>query len=225
MAVFDPMPAQARAGMARLRLDRVLDRLTAATEEFVASERAFRSAARKTLAGIDLTDLEAQAEAGHNDLGHQHLNEALTEIANLSSVARGDRDQFNAAFAGAEGRQRIANARTAFAGQLAAHDLAPADMQEILSRWDTEAGQVTSFDSVVTTLQQRTSELRDVRSQPNRGREAGSVPLWKMILIAATIAASLAVVIACFVWFGCAWIAVYISWYAPSLAATINMGC
>lgn len=225
MAVFNPVPAAARAGMARLSLDTVLDSITAATEEFVASEQAYRSAARKSLIGAAVTDVEAQAENMHNELGLQHLDRAVTQIANMNNVNQADKGRASSWLASPDGRQAVANSRQQFLELLAGHDIATDDFQEVTGRWDAEAAQITSFEGLVTVLNQRTAEVRNLRSQPNRGREAGSLPAWKITMIAIVIAASLGAVIACFVWFACTWIMAYLAWASPSTAAVINMGC
>lgn len=225
MAVFEPVPASARGGIARLRLDRVLDSVMAATEEFVASEKAYRNAHRKALIGAELTDLEAQAENAHNELGLHHLATALNEIDNMNNVGQGDKQQFDRWLAGRERQQAFDRARSSFGEQLAAHDLHPDDMREILDRWDTETRQVTSFESLINVLRQRATEARDLRRQPNRGRESGSLPVWKITVIAIALGVAAGAVVACFVWFGCAWVAAMLSWLAPSLNALIQSGC
>jgi hypothetical protein len=225
MAVFNPVPAAARAGITRLGLDTVLDSIIAATEEFVASEQAHRSAARKGVVGIEVTDIEAQAENAHNARGLQHLNEALGHINAMNNVAQGDKERVSTWMASPEGRQALADSRQSYGRLLAEHDLATDDFQEVMSRWDTEAPQITDFGSLVTVLNQRITQVRDLRSQPNRGREAGSLPAWKIALIAGVIGASLAAVVVCFVFFACAWIMAYLAWASPSTAALINMGC
>lgn len=225
MAVFNPVPAAARGGITRLGLNTVLDSIIAATEEFVASEQAHRSTARRTLAGVEVTEIETQAENAHNDRGLHHLSEALSHINAMNNVAQGDKERVNAWMASPEAQRALRNSRQSFARLLADHDLATDDFQEVMSRWDAEAPQITDFGSLVTVLNQRIARVQDLRSQPTKGREAGSLPAWKIALVASLIVVSLGAVIVCFAFFACAWIMAYLAWASPSTAAIIAMGC
>jgi hypothetical protein len=229
MAIFGDFPAEARDGLGRVGLATVLDGLADAADEFVQSEQAFRREQRVRVIGFVATDSERLAEAQHNAAGLQHLEGALTRIRNVrQQLDAGLVARLDTTVRSEQGRQALASSRGNFAHQLSEQDVPIADFQEILKAWDSQSGQVAAngFSGLLTELEASAARLKEVRNQPNRGREAGSpLPLWKIILIASTILVSLAAVIACFVWFGCGWIMAYLKVYAPALSALILMGC
>jgi len=229
MAVFGTIPVEARDGLGRVGLATPLDSLANAADEFVQSEQAYRKEQRIRLTGFVATDPERLAEAQHNAAGLKHLDEALTYIRNARGQLVPDLlARLDATVRSDQGRQALANGRENFAQLLSQEDLHVPDFQEILAAWDSHLSQVTAagFSGLFEQIEASTARLKEVRSQPNRGREAASpLPLWKIILIACTILVSLGAVIVCFVWFGCGWIMAYLKIYAPALAALVAMGC
>jgi len=93
--------------------------------------------------------------------------------------------------------------------------------------WDRHSQTVTSrgLSGVHDELEATIRRAREVRSQPDRGRARGSIPLWKALIAAGLILVSVASVIACFIWFGCTWVAAYLSIVSPEILALINQGC
>lgn len=228
MAMFADVPAEARDGLGRLGLATVLDEYAGASDEFTQSERVMRRAQRIRSIGFTAVEPELTAEGAHNDEDLKHVEQALVEIRNArTQLDPGLVARINGTVRSDQGRQALARSRENFAQQLTEQDLHLDDFQQILGIWDSQSGQVASggFSVLLDQLEASTLKLRDLRSQPSRGRERGSLPLWKEILIACTILVSLGAVIACFIWSACVWVMAFLGWYAPSLKILVELGC
>lgn len=230
MAIFDqPLPGEARAGLARLGLADAHDAIWAAADEFIQSEQAHRRQLRMSAIEVALTDAQQAEENARNDAGLGHIDRAHAVVQNARAaldpaVLRELDDRIRTA----EGQDALTRARQSFATQFAQHDLDPTEFREVLAEWDRVHQLAVSggLTGVLGDMDSTTAREGELRRGPSRGRESASpLPLWKIILVAAAIGAALAAVIACFVWFGCTWVAPLLQWYAPSLATTVALGC
>src|SRR6266404_1753557 len=180
-----PLPANARDGLGRLGLDQVFDSLWLAAESFVNSEKAFRNTQRLNLVGLALSNDEMAAERKHNDEGIGHLGNALSNLAQAHAhLDAGIGQRIDITTRSDAFRSGLARSRETFVDQLNKQDFHPDDFKQIVDIWDSKAGIVTStgLSGVLNELEATTQKVRDLRSQPDRGRVSGSLPLWKMIL-------------------------------------------
>jgi hypothetical protein len=223
-----PLPTNARDGLGRLGLDQLFDSLWLGAESFVNSEKAFRNTQRLTLVGLALSSDEMAAEGKHNDEGIAHLDNALSQLANARAhLDAGIGQRIDITMRSDAFRGGLARGRDTFVDQLSKQDFHPDDFKQIVDIWDSKAGIVTStgLSGLLNELEATTQRVRDLRSQPDRGRVSGSLPLWKLILVGAVCVGGLGAVISCFTWFGCTWVTAFLQWYAPSLGALVAGGC
>jgi len=231
MALADqPIPAEARDGLSRIGLAVTFDSLLRAGDAFIASEQAFRQSARMRIAGfaVALSATDAQTESSRNNEGLGHLDNVLSGIAQgRTQIDPNLLGRINLMTAGDDFRQALVRARDSFAHQLTTQDLDPEDFQEVLGLLDRHCQMITSrgLSGVFDELEVTTRRVRDLRSQPDRGRASGSIPLWKAALVAGILLASVTGVIACFLFSACAWVIQLLAAVSPPTVALINQGC
>jgi hypothetical protein len=203
------VPAEVKDLLGRVGLSRVFDELRLAGDSFIQSEQTFRKSQRVLAAGFHpaVSQAEGQNEAVHNSDGLAHLATVLSEIANTRrQFDPGMIHRIDMAATTDDFRQAVLRARDNVVHQLIEVDLLPEDFREIVSIWDSHSQHVTSsgLSGVLNHLEETIRRARDVRSQPDRGRQRGSIPMWKAIIIASVLVLALGMVLACFIWAGCA---------------------
>lgn len=141
-------------------------------------------------------------------------------------------DAFAAAFQSDDLRALLQETREDFARQLAAYNFTRTeDFGEVLDVWDELAG--VALDQGAAGLQKRLRELlaefAERRLTDERGTSPASpLPWWKYVVIASILALTIFAVVACFVWFKCAWIKVLIEAAGPITKVVfgiVDRGC
>jgi len=204
-----PVPPEVRDLLVRAGLSSAFDALQLAGDSFIQSEQTFRKSQRILAAGLHPAVSQAGGpdEAAHNDRGLAHLDTVLAEVAKTrSQFDPGLINRINTAATTNDFRQALSRARDNVLHQLTEPDLLPEDFREIVSIWDSQSQNITSsgLSGVFNQLEETTRRARDVRSRPDRGRQRGSIPLWKAIIIGSILVIALGTVLACFIWAACA---------------------
>jgi len=197
------LPVEAKKGLSEIGLDGVFNSLWLAAESFVNSEKALRMVGRlSAVEGLVLSGDEETAETKYNEAGIAHLGNALSQLAQArAQLYPGVIQRLDKATRTDDFRGTLARARTNFMHQLSSQDIQPNDFREIIGIWNSKMGiAANGVSGVLDDLHATIGRVRELRLQPNRGREAGSpLPLWKAILITTIIVIDIGAVIVCFV--------------------------
>jgi hypothetical protein len=231
MALTDqPLPKLAQAGLDRLLLTPVFDNYLFAAEQFVETEQVFRKSERFSAAGFAeaFSENEVRVANSLNDAGLASLDAALDAVRS----ARNDLDpglveEVNRTSTSDDFGQNLTRARESFVDQLLGLDFLKEDFQQIVGLWDRHSQTVSSagLSGLLDELEATTTQLREVRTQPDRGTAPGSIPWWKALVVAGIILVSLGAVIACFIWFACSWVVQYLAFVSPITLELIRQGC
>jgi len=202
------VPAEVRDLLGRAGLSRAFDELRLAGDSFIQSEQTFRKSQRVLAAGFHpaMSQHEGPDEAAHNSKGLTHLDTVLSEIATTRrQFDPGMMNRIDKAATTDDFRQALNRARDNFMHTLIEPDLLPDEFQEIMSIWDSHSQHVTSggLSGVLNHLEENTRRAREVRGRPDRGRQRGSIPMWKAIIIGSILVISIGAILACFIWAGC----------------------
>jgi hypothetical protein len=224
------VPVQVRDLLVRAGLSSGLDELRLAADSFIQSEQTFRKSQRVLAAGFNpaLSQSEGQDESVHNNEGLAHLDKVLSEIANTrNQFDHGLINRINMAATTDEFRKALLRGRDEVVHQLIEQDFLPDDFREIVSIWDSCSQVVTSrgLSGVLDELETTIRSARDVRSRPDRGRQSGSIPVWKAIIVASILVVGLGTVLACFIWAGCAAITEIAGFASSGCGALLAAGC
>ena len=231
MALTDQtLPDRARDGLDRLLLTPVLDNYLFAAERFVESEQVFRKAERFDTAGFAeaFGENETRVATTLNDAGLASLNAAADAVRTArNELDPGLVEEINRTTATDEFGQNLARAREGLVDEMIGLDFLKEDFQQIVGLWDRHSQTVTSagLSGLLDELEATTTELREVRTRAGRGTEPGSIPLWKVLIVVGILLVSIGAIIACFMWFACAWYLEYLKFASPITLALIQQGC